>query len=218
MKRIILILTALILTFTLGFGEGEKQLKKIALTFDDGPNKKVTPELLKLLKQNNIKATFFVMGQNAKRNSDLLKQEYEEGHLIANHSYTHINFAKSNMKDVKSELSKTQNVIAEVVGKEPTFFRPPHGGLTKTQKKQLDEEMGLKSVMWNVSPGDWEKKSTPQSISDFLVKNARPNGIVLLHDLNKTVEALKTAIPKLKEKGYIFVTVDEIRGEEGWKN
>lgn len=217
MKRITLLLMAMFLIFSFGFSEGQQQLKKIALTFDDGPNRKVTPELLKLLREHNIKATFFLMGQNAKRNADLVKEEYENGHLIANHSYTHINFAKSNMKDVKEELAKTQKAIKDAIGKEPVFFRPPHGGLTKTQKKQIDDEMGLKSVMWNVSPGDWEKKNDSMAIADYLVKNAKPNGIILLHDLNKTVEALKVAIPKLKEKGYTFVTVDEIRGEDGWK-
>lgn len=184
--------------------------KRIALTFDDGPKVKVTEEILEVLKENDVKATFFILGANGKRYPKILEKIHDEGHQIANHSYNHPNLKKLPMSDVKKELESTNKVITDVTNKKVIHFRPPYGALGKTQKEDLKKSLGMESVMWNICPKDWEKPSNADYIAKFLVENAKDNGIVLLHDYGKTAQALKVAIPQIKAKGFEFVTVEEL--------
>ncbi|MGL5544974.1 MAG: polysaccharide deacetylase family protein [Cetobacterium sp.] len=186
------------------------EVKRIALTFDDGPKIKVTEQILNVLKENEIKGTFFIVGVNGKRFPEILNKIYEEGHQIANHSYNHPNLRKISMENVKKELNDTNLIISSVTGEDVKYFRPPYGSLGKSQKEELKKNMGMISVMWNVCPQDWEKKYDADQIAKFLVENAKDRGVVLLHDYSKTADALKVAIPILKEKGYEFVTVEEL--------
>ena len=105
--------------------------KLIALTFDDGPDKDFTPQVLDILKKYDIKATFFVVGENVGWNPEILKREYEEGHAIGNHTYTHINVAKRDYSEVDKEINKTQETIKKVIGKEPSLFRPPYRAISR---------------------------------------------------------------------------------------
>lgn len=208
MKKILnLIITLFILMSSLTLGE---EVKKIALTFDDGPKGKITEKLLSVLEENNVNATFFILGENGKRYPKLLEKMNEAGHQISNHTYSHPNLKKLSMVEVKKQLQDTQNIIKNITGKDNKFFRPPYGALTKSQKETLKKEMNLQSVMWNICPKDWEKKNSSEYIAEFLVKNAKNNGIVLLHDYDRTCEALKIAIPKIKAQGFEFVTVEEL--------
>lgn len=208
MKKTLSLVVMLFLLFsTLAFGLEDK---KIALTFDDGPKGKITEELLNILEENNIKATFFILGENGKRYPELLNRMDKLGHQVSNHTYSHPNLRKLSINDVKKQLQETQNIIKKATGKDNKFFRPPYGALSKNQKEILKNEMNLESVMWNICPKDWEKTSSSEYIADFLVKNAKNNGIVLLHDSKKTCEALKVAIPGIKNQGFKFITVEEI--------
>ncbi|MGL4987971.1 MAG: polysaccharide deacetylase family protein [Cetobacterium sp.] len=184
--------------------------KKIALTFDDGPRIKITEEILEVLRENEVKGTFFILGLNGKRLPDVLQKIHDDGHQLANHSYNHPNLRKMTVKDIEKELKETNSIISNITGKEVKYFRPPYGALGKSQKQDLKNNLGMHSVMWNVSPQDWEKTSDAEYIENFLIENAKKNGIVLLHDYSKTAQALRGAIPKLKEEGYEFVTIENI--------
>lgn len=185
-------------------------VKRIALTFDDGPKAKITEEIIEVLNENDAKATFFILGTNGKRYPKILEKIHESGHQIANHSYNHPNLKKLPMSDVKKELESTNKIISDVTNEKIVYFRPPYGALGKTQKEELRKSLGMESVMWNICPKDWEKASDTNYIAKFLVENAKNNGIVLLHDYGKTAEALKIAIPQLKAQGFEFVTVAEL--------
>lgn len=185
-------------------------VKRIALTFDDGPKAKITEEIIEVLNENDAKATFFILGTNGKRYPKILEKIHESGHQIANHSYNHPNLKKLPMSDVKKELESTNKIISDVTNEKIVYFRPPYGALGKTQKEELRKSLGMESVMWNICPKDWEKTSDTNYIAKFLVENAKNNGIVLLHDYGKTAEALKIAIPQLKAQGFEFVTVAEL--------
>ncbi|WP_297598868.1 polysaccharide deacetylase family protein [uncultured Cetobacterium sp.] len=188
-----------------------QNINKIAFTFDDGPKPKITEEILDILKENDVKATFFVIGKNAKVNSKILKRMDDEGHLVENHSYTHPNYTKLSTEAIKKELQSTQDVIYKATGKKPKYFRPPYGAMKKSQKKEIENSMGIKSVLWDICPEDWKKENDVNYITEYLLKNSRPNVIVLLHDNPKTVQAIKKVIPILKERGYDFVGVDEMK-------
>lgn len=184
--------------------------KKIAFTFDDGPKSKITEEILEVLRENDAKATFFILGVNGKRYPKILEKIHEEGHQIANHSYNHPNLKKLPMSDVKKELESTNKIITGVTNKKVVYFRPPYGALGKAQKEELKKNLGMESVMWNISPKDWEKSSDKDYIAKFLVENAKDKGIVLLHDYGKTAQALKVVLPQLKARGFEFVTIEEL--------
>ena len=185
-------------------------VKRIALTFDDGPKAKITEEIIEVLNENDAKATFFILGTNGKRYPKILEKIHESGHQIANHSYNHPNLKKLPMSDIKKELESTNKIISDVTNEKIVYFRPPYGALGKTQKEELRKSLGMESVMWNICPKDWEKASDTNYIAKFLVENAKNNGIVLLHDYGKTAQALKIAIPQLKAQGFEFVTVAEL--------
>lgn len=187
-----------------------QSVKRIALTFDDGPKAKITEEIIEVLNENDAKATFFILGTNGKRYPKILEKIHESGHQIANHSYNHPNLKKLPMSDVKKELESTNKIISDVTNEKIVYFRPPYGALGKTQKEELRKSLGMESVMWNICPKDWEKTSDTNYIAKFLVENAKNNGIVLLHDYGKTAQALKIAIPQLKAQGFEFVTVAEL--------
>lgn len=211
MKRIIKLINIFIMTVLISLTINAQEIKKVAFTFDDGPRVKVTEEILDILKENNAKATFFVTGFNANRNKNTLKRISDEGHLIGNHSYDHPNFKKIEMSQIKQQLQKTQDIIYEVTGEKNIYFRPPYGAITSEQKKEIKENMKLTSILWDLSPQDWLKEINEEKIVEYLIKNTKDNSIILLHDTEKVKNAIKIAIPLLKENGFEFVSIEEIR-------
>ena len=205
--KILKYLLAICITTTSLFAQ---PTKKIAFTFDDGPKAKITEEILEVLRENDAKATFFILGVNGKRYPKILEKIHGEGHQIANHSYNHPNLRKLPMSDVKKELESTNKIITGITNKKVVYFRPPYGALGKAQKEELKKNLGMESVMWNISPKDWEKPSDKDYIAKFLVENAKDKGIVLLHDYGKTAQALKVVLPQLKARGFEFVTIEEL--------
>jgi peptidoglycan/xylan/chitin deacetylase (PgdA/CDA1 family) len=192
--------------------ENPNATKLIALTFDDGPDLKMTPMLLDFLQEQGIKATFFLVGQNVKAYPQLVERINKEGHIISNHSYTHMNFKTHSMDAVKKELSDTDDAIEKIIGKRPAIFRPPYGSLSKAQKEEL-KKLGYTSVLWNIDTVDWKSNTSKAQIIQRVGSNPHSKDIVLMHTMPKTVkslEALRELVPELKSKGYVFVTVDEI--------
>ncbi len=184
----------------------EVQLKKVALTFDDGPNENYTEELLDGLAAKDVKATFFLIGKKVKESPDLVKRMYEDGHLLENHSYDHVNLCLLTDEEARSQIAMTNDAITEITGASPDYLRPPFG----CNKEDLDTEMNMIEVMWDVDPRDWSLKDTGTIITRVVTK-VEDGDIILLHDETATsVAAALEIIDILKSRGYEFVTVDEL--------
>jgi peptidoglycan-N-acetylglucosamine deacetylase len=182
----------------------------IAMTFDDGPSPETTPRLLDILKQRNIKATFFMIGQNAERNPAIVKRILAEGHEIGNHSWTHPQLSKLSDDRVTEEINKTQNAIKDASGYIPVLLRPPYGAITARQKEWIEKQFGLSVIIWSVDPFDW-KRPGASVIEQRILAGARPGAIVLSHDIHKqTVDAMPATLDALAAKGFKFVTVSQL--------
>jgi peptidoglycan/xylan/chitin deacetylase (PgdA/CDA1 family) len=182
----------------------------IALTFDDGPHATLTPKLLDLLAAHHMKATFFVVGQNAADHPDILRRALREGHEIANHSWSHPNLAKMSDEAVRRELQKTDDAIAAAIGKRPTLLRPPYGSITPHQKRWIHDEFGYRIIIWDVDPLDW-KRPGPSVVTSRILKETHAGSIVLSHDIHPpTIEAMPATFDQLDRKGFKSVTVTEL--------
>ena len=195
--------------------------KVVALTFDDGPSKLYTEQVLKILSDNNVKATFFVIGGSVKRYPEIFKKVFAAGHVIGNHSYTHPNFSKLNQNAIEKELSKTNSIIYANAHVYPIFFRPPFGA-TSALSRSVVENLGYKSVTWDYLVNDYDvSKTSPDIIANSIIKHASPGAVMVMHDgggnRSKTVAALPKIISELKKQGYQFVTVAEIFGIEPYR-
>lgn len=179
---------------------------KIALTFDDGPSAAWTPALLDGLKERGVKATFFLIGENADKNPEIVKRMAEEGHLIGNHTYHHVELTKVSENEARLELADTNAVIARITGKELEYMRPPFGAW----QRKLEQEIRMLPVLWTIDPLDWTTEN-PDEIVNKVVTEAEENDIILLHDCYKSsVEAGLRIVDILQEEGFVFVTVDEL--------
>ncbi len=179
---------------------------KVALTFDDGPHPVYTSQLLDGLKKRSVHATFFVVGENIPGNEALLKRMETEGHLIGNHTYSHVKLSELDIVRACAEVEKTNALICEVTGKEPEFIRPPFG----EWKKAMECRFEMIPVLWDVDPLDWTTKNTALVVERVL-KDTKPGDIILLHDYyQSSVDAALEIVDALTERGYKFVTVDEL--------
>ncbi|MEH2254670.1 polysaccharide deacetylase family protein [Nostoc sp.] len=186
--------------------------KVIALSIDDGPWPKTTLEMLDILKQNDVKATFFWVGQALQANSDLAKREVAEGHAIGNHTWHHW-YRRMDEATAKSEIDRTADLIYKTTGVKTSLFRPPGGflnnGLAAYAKSQKDAV-----IMWSLTSADTDPHAKPQAFVNNVLKGAKPGSIVLMHDgggdRHRTVEALPQIISGLKQQGYRFVTIPEL--------
>lgn len=184
----------------------DKEGKKIALTFDDGPHPYYTEQLLEGLAERGVKVTFFVTGEHAELHPDIIKRISEEGHLIGNHTYSHIQLNGSNMQTFKEELIKTNKIISDITGEEVIYVRPPYG----SWDKRLEKELNMFPVLWTIDPLDWCSTNVT-NITNDVIKNVEENDIILMHDYyQSTVTAALRVIDELQEEGYTFVTVEEI--------
>lgn len=182
----------------------------IAMTFDDGPSPETTPRLLDILKQRNIKATFFMIGQNAERNPAIVQRILAEGHEIGNHSWTHPQLSKLSDDRVTEEINKTQAAIKSACGYTPVLLRPPYGAITARQKDWIEKQFGLSVIIWSVDPFDW-KRPGASVIEQRILAGARPGAIILSHDIHKqTVDAMPATLDALAAKGFKFVTVSQL--------
>src|SRR6266481_324694 len=182
----------------------------IALTFDDGPSATLTPKLLDLLAAHHIKATFFVIGENVAEHPEIVARAAQEGHEIANHSWSHPNFGKMSDENVRRQLQQTDDAIKNATGKRPTLLRPPYGSITAREKRWIHDEFGYEIILWDVDPYDW-KRPGPAVVRARILKETRPGSIVLSHDIHPgTIEAMPSTFDELEAKGFKFVTVSEL--------
>ena len=183
----------------------QTELPQIAITFDDGPSV-CTPALLDGLKERGVKATFFLVGENVETYPDIVKRIYEEGHLIGNHTYHHVQLTKIKEEEALKELEETNRLIEKITGNPVEYVRPPFGEFPKG----LSAKISMIPVMWTVDPLDWSVKDTEKIVSK-VVTQAKENDMILLHDCYGTsVEAALQIIDRLKEKGFEFVTADRL--------
>lgn len=186
----------------------------IAMTFDDGPSAVLTPRLLDILKQRNIKVTFFVLGQLVQEHPEILQRAVAEGHEIGNHSWDHKALNKQGEGGLRHELSDTSAEITKATGKPVTIMRPPYGATNARLNRAIEKEYGMKVILWSVDPFDW-KRPGPQVVSQRILKETKPGAIILSHDIHPgTIEAMPATLDALLAKGYKFVTVSELLSME----
>ena len=190
----------------------ENEDKRIALTFDDGPHYKYTAEILDILDEYNIKATFFVVGQLAEKYPELILRELAEGHEVASHTWSHAHLTMLSDKSLEDEIYATEELLYELAEYRPTLLRPPEGkygdNLLRVAGK-LDYEV----ILWTVDTRDWAHTPT-ETIVNTVLENTESGSIILCHDFiggeSPTPAALREFIPKLIENGYEFVTVSDL--------
>lgn len=194
---------------------GSSQEKKVALTFDDGPDTRFTPKVLDALKANQVKATFFVLGTMANAHPDVIKRIVNEGHVIGNHSYSHENLPKLSVDKFQYQIESTESILQNLIGYAPRLIRPPYGAINEDQVKWIATHHYL-IVNWNVDSLDWKSLNSDQVLHNIL-QQTKPGSIILQHsggadsqDLSGTVQAIGPLITKLKAAGYTFVTVPEL--------
>ncbi len=179
---------------------------RVALTFDDGPNARYTPLLLEGLRKRNIHATFFLLGENIPENEELLLQMQKDGHLIGCHTWSHVQLDKISPSSANREILKTNSLIYHITGTYPTCLRPPYGAW----KKDLELPVTMLPVFWDVDTLDWQSQN-PESILDIVRKNVQDGSIILMHDsYDSSVRAALAITDELTEKGYDFVTADQL--------
>ena len=180
--------------------------KKIALTFDDGPHPVYTPMLLDGLKKRGVRASFFILGQGAECYPEVIARMEEEGHLIGNHTYSHMQYSSRRELEFGEELIKTNEIVKDITGQDVMFVRPPYGSWNKKYETQLN----MFPVLWSVDPLDWTTTNVTKIVK-AVVSKAGENDIILLHDCYaSTVTATFEIIDILQKEGYEFVTVDEL--------
>lgn len=182
------------------------EVRKIALTFDDGPHPYYTEQLLDGLNERGVVVTFFVTGEHATLHPDVIKRMQEEGHMIGNHTYSHMQLRSNNRAEFEEELRLTNQVIKDITGEDTLYVRPPYGSWDKS----LEQELNMIPVLWTVDPLDWCSDDVACVVRNVTEKVGE-NDIILLHDYyDSTVTAALKIVDELLEEGYTFVTVEEI--------
>jgi peptidoglycan/xylan/chitin deacetylase (PgdA/CDA1 family) len=194
------------------FYQGPPEGKLAALTFDDGPNPYYTWKLLRVLREKSVKANFFLIGREVEKYPELARRILREGHSIGNHTYTHANLLERRKKTIVKEIVKCDVVLEAVTGRKPLLFRSPHG-FRKPVVSQISQQLGHYQVDWSLCPRDWLRPGTKRMLK-LVLKKVRPGTIILLHDgggdRSQTVEVVPLIIDRLRERGYQFVTIEEL--------
>lgn len=184
----------------------QKDVKKVALTFDDGPDPEYTPELLKGLKERNVRVTFFVLGEQAKEYPDLIRAMAQDGHMIGCHGYDHTDLRAIPFEEACEQMEDTADVVKRVSGQRPQVMRPPFGW----SPQGLEEAVEMTEVLWTVDTTDWSLQNTDRIIEQTL-DQIEDGSIVLMHDAYKeSVDAALLLTDELKKRGFELVTVEEL--------
>jgi len=191
---------------------GSPATPRVAITFDDGPTRKYTPRVLAILKQHGVKATFFVLGQSARREPELLRRIVAEGHLLASHSWDHPKRAP--IDAWREQLRRTAEAVSSAGLKLAPYYRPPHGTVTD-DVKTVCAELGYTIVLYTLLSSDWTRPGAA-ALERQVVRTLAPGGIVVVHDgggdRSQTVEALPAILRGLRAKGLSPVRLDELLG------
>lgn len=218
-KRFPVIILAALLILTVLFwqdtdGKADEQVvpamayyeKVVALTFDDGPGYKTTMMLLDGLRERNVHATFFLLGEKIEERREVVEKMKEDGHLIGNHTYGHVQLDAINIECAKDEIAKTSNIIQEITGDYPIYVRPPYG----CWNRELEDAISLTPVLWTLDTTDWNTRDVERIVS-YVMEEVESGDIILMHDIYDTsVAAALEIVDQLQAKGYVFVTVDEL--------
>ncbi|WP_277437532.1 polysaccharide deacetylase family protein [Streptomyces sp. SPB162] len=194
----------------------------MALTFDDGPSPQYTPQVLDVLRDHGVRATFFVCGDNVGRYPDVVRRIAAEGHVLGNHTWSHPHLGELSAADVRDQIQRTQDAVTEIGGRTPVLFRAPYGEFADASLAVCGD-LGLRPISWSVDPTDWANPGS-DTIADRVLAGATTGAIVLNHDgteggdddpapgsggdRSQTVAALKSYLPRLIEAGYTFTTPD----------
>ncbi|WP_261800149.1 polysaccharide deacetylase family protein [Paenibacillus sp. PAMC21692] len=202
---------------------GPRNLKRVALTFDDAPDPRVTPQILDVLSRYRICATFFVVGERASKHPDLVRRIISEGHVIGNHSYNHPVFSKLPLSKVQHQIWQTDGVIKRIAGVTPLLIRPPYGELLP-QQIRWSKGSGYTIVNWDVDSEDWRRNPSSARVLANIRKTLQPGSIILQHagggegqSLDGTIHALPVLIESLQGKGYEMVTLPELLGKRAYR-
>lgn len=184
-------------------------LPVVALTFDDGPNPRFTPQILDILYEHQVPATFFLVGQQMEGQGWLVRKIAASGHEIGNHTNSHPDLTTLEEPQILEEIQKTQDKLREILPDYTMkFLRPPYG----RQNETVCQSSPLPLILWNVDSGDWEEPQA-EAIYAAVMENIQDGDIVVFHDDNpETVKALKQILPALKARGYQFATVSALLG------
>lgn len=183
----------------------DPKLPVVALTFDDGPSR-YTKDIIDTLKSNNVNATFFVLGNKIEIYKDIISESIKNGNEIGNHSYNHKWLSKLSTNELLDQINKTQDILKETVNYTPTCFRPTYGSVNNKIRKSIN----LSITLWTIDTKDWKINSVDR-IVERAIKDIEDGDIILMHDIfQRSSEALKKIIPRLKEQGYQFVTISEL--------
>ena len=192
--------------------------KQIAFTFDDGPDPRYTPQVLDVLKKNDVKATFFILGEKAKENPDLIRRIAKEGHTIGLHANKHIGAPFITYNAMKKDFSQSYNTL-ESLGIKPNLYRPPWGLINIASSKFMSQYK-FEPILWSIHASDWSRYVDEKHIEKVLTEKVKPGDIILLHDgrgaenaPQRTINALKKAIPIMKDQGYQFVKLLDDQSE-----
>lgn len=177
------------------------------LTFDDGPDSRLTGALLDVLGVYQMTATFFVVGNRVSGNGHLLRRMIDEGHSVGNHTWSHPDLMRGSVARALSQIDRTSLVIEDETGQRPSLFRPPYGSLSRHFREIVERERGLRTVMWDVDPLDWQNPGA-QAIEKRVMAGARPGAIVLLHDIHQgTAAAVAPVCAALTRTGLASVSL-----------
>lgn len=191
--------------------------KLLALTFDDGPDARITPQVLDALAEHGARATFFVLGRQARAHPELLQRILDEGHALGNHSYSHPQ--RTTATEAETELDKTEALIAEAAGQKPTVFRPPYG-IVQGNLTQAALARGYTAVLWTISSAD-TRPIDADTIARNVIYTPNPGDIVLMHDgpgRQATADAVPRILRELGDAGFEFVTMPELlRAWDVWQ-
>ncbi len=196
------------------FTRGLKTEKKIALTFDDGPHPKYTPQVLKILKEENVTATFFWLGSMVKNNPETAQMVTDGGYEIGTHSWDHPKLQGRTTEFVRKQILDTQDLVQQMTGKRPRLFRPPYGA-TGVAVNEICKQDGLVICLWTVDTLDWNQRRPTEKVVDAAIHETGNGSVILMHDIQpRTVAHLSEIIHGLKERGFTFVTMGELIAEK----
>ena len=186
------------------------QDKVAALTFDDGPHGTLTPRVLDILRNNNVKGTFFMQGCNVKAHPQVVRRMVNEGHEVGNHTWNHVYLSKISREKAEDQLQRTNEAIRSACGIVPVVMRPPGGYTNAGVASWARQRFGFTTIMWDVDTNDWRKPGTAV-VAARAVNGAKPGSIILVHDIHaSTVAAIDAIVKGLKNRGYELVTVSEL--------